>query len=64
MWQVRQWPPFSFDCIILANNGYRFINVDSLLKSEETGGNTQGGSDTGGGNNQGGGGSTIPGEGD
>ena len=56
-----------------------FINVDSLLKSEETGGgneggdsqsgaqtsdNTQGGSDTGGGNNQGGGGSTIPGEGD
>ena len=51
-----------------------FINVDSLLKSEETGGsgnsgaqtgdNTQGGSDTCGGNNQGGGGSTIPGEGD
>ena len=52
-----------------------FINVDSLLKSEETGGgseggdsqtgdNTQGGSDTGGSNNQGGGGSTIPGEGD
>ena len=51
-----------------------FINVDSLLKSEESGGsdgsgsqtgdNTQGGSDTGGGNNQGGGGSTIPGEGD
>ena len=47
-----------------------FINVDSLLKSEETGGGSEGedsqsgGSDTGGGNNQGGGGSTIPGEGD
>ena len=45
-----------------------FINVDSLLKSEETGGGSEGGdsqsggSDTGGGNNQGG--STIPGEGD
>ena len=41
-----------------------FINVDSLLKSEETGGGSEGGdsqsggSDTGGGNNQGGGGST------
>jgi hypothetical protein len=43
-----------------------FINVDSLLKSEETGGGSEGGDSQSGSGTQGGGGnpSTTPGEGD